>query len=646
MKLRLRGRYFLTLLVLTASIVVALGGALFLQFGAATSEMRRSSDALLTSALLDQIGKQGVGLAVNLADNLVNPLYRLDMDLILDLVRSAAGQEGVVYAFVFDPAGKVIHDGSETLANYGRQLDGALVRRVLRTREAGSVGDESTLHAAAPILIGNELLGGVKLGLSLAPVAKDIAAMEQTLSAITDRGRRNIIAATAIVSGALIMIALFLSGMVAESLSRPITSLSDMTRRIGAGEYEVEMPIHRSDEIGDLALSLKSMADDLRRTTVSKDYLDNILVSMLDPLMVLRFDGAIETANEATCRLLGYELADLIGRQVDAVLKRTADPAEEFDFGTVKSDGFIASEDCVLVQRDGGLVPALVSCSAMPQGAGRTRRIVCVARDITERKKVEAELRGAKEQAEFASRAKSEFLANMSHELRTPLNAILGFSEVIGHELLGPLGNDTYRGYAADIHFSGEHLLKIIGDLLDMAKVEAGRFELHEDVVVVGKVVEAVERIIGGRAAEAKVRLEIALPDPAPDLWGDPQLLNQILLNLLSNAVKFTPPGGLARLDVTQDAAGALAFAVTDTGIGIDERDIPRILAPFGQIENALQRKYSGTGLGLPLCDSFAKLHGGTLAVRSCVGAGTTVTVRFPPARTLSPAGASSRLSG
>ena len=646
MKFRLRGRYFLTLIVLTASIVVALGGALFLQFGAATTEMRRSSDALLREALFDQIGKQSVGLAVNLADNLVNPLYRLDMGLILDLVRSAAGQDGVVYALVFDPAGSVIHDGSETLESYGRQLDDALTRRVLQTREAGSVGDESTLHAAAPILIGNELLGGVKLGLSLAPVAKDIAAMEQTLSAITDRGLRNIIAATAIVSGALIVIALFLSGMVAESLSRPITVLSEMTRRIGAGEYRVEMPVRRSDEIGDLAVSLKGMADDLRRTTVSKDYLDNILASMLDPLMVLRFDGAIETANEATCRLLGYELTELVGRQVDEVLKRPADAAEGFDLDAVKSDGFIASKECVLVRQDGGIVPALVSCSAMPQSEGRTRRIVCVARDITERKKVEAELRGAKEQAEYASRAKSEFLANMSHELRTPLNAILGFSEVIGQELLGPLGNDTYRGYAADIHFSGEHLLKIINDLLDMAKVEAGRFELHEDVVVVGKVVEAVERIIRGRAAEAKVRLEIALPDPTPDLWGDPQLLNQILINLLSNAVKFTPPGGLVRLDVTQDAAGALAFAVADTGIGIDESDIPRILAPFGQVESAFQRKYSGTGLGLPLCDSFARLHGGTLTIRSCVGVGTTVTVRFPATRTLSPTGASARLTG
>jgi signal transduction histidine kinase len=267
------------------------------------------------------------------------------------------------------------------------------------------------------------------------------------------------------------------------------------------------------------------------------------------------------------------------------------------------------------------------------QGDGHlTRRAI---RYAIERKRVHLQLVEAKEKAELASRAKSEFLANMSHELRTPLNAIIGFSELMRTEALGPVGNAAYLGYARDIHESGVHLLSIINDILDLSKIEAGTVELREEHVEPAHLVQACVRIVKERAAAAEVTLVSTVADDLPLLLADERLLKQVILNLLSNATKFTPAGGRVTVRGAATADGGLALSIDDNGIGIDERDIERALTPFVQIDSSLSRKYSGTGLGLPLTRSLVELHGGALEIRSRVGEGTTVTVRFPPARVM-----------
>ncbi len=241
----------------------------------------------------------------------------------------------------------------------------------------------------------------------------------------------------------------------------------------------------------------------------------------------------------------------------------------------------------------------------------------------------------AKEEAELANRSKSEFLANMSHELRTPLNAIIGFSEVIAKQLFGPVGSERYGDYAKDIYDSGVHLLHIINDILDVSKAEAGKLDLHENVVELGASVEAALRLLKERATTGHVTLSAIATQTMPSIWVDERIIKQILINLLSNAVKFTPSGGSVTVEASIEPSGELAIFVRDTGIGIAEDDLTVVLSPFGQVESSLSRRHAGTGLGLPLVKRLAELHGGTFELQSIEGEGTTAIVRLPSKRVL-----------
>jgi signal transduction histidine kinase len=242
-------------------------------------------------------------------------------------------------------------------------------------------------------------------------------------------------------------------------------------------------------------------------------------------------------------------------------------------------------------------------------------------------------LRAAWQEAEAASRSKTEFLANMSHELRTPLNAIIGFSEVIKNELVGPLGSERYRHYAQDIHDSGHHLLEVINDILDISKVEAGEFELHEEEIDVRNLIKQSVRLVRERAEAAKIELAVDIDKDLPYLMIDQRLIKQSLINLLSNAVKFSPDGGRVTVRAMAELDDSILISVADTGIGIAEEDLPMILQPFAQVEGAFSRNFEGTGLGLPLAKSFVEAHGGSLELHSILGEGTDVLLRFPAAR-------------
>jgi signal transduction histidine kinase len=242
------------------------------------------------------------------------------------------------------------------------------------------------------------------------------------------------------------------------------------------------------------------------------------------------------------------------------------------------------------------------------------------------------ELEAARATAEQASRAKSAFLATMSHELRTPLNAIIGFSDAQSRELFGPL-LPRYREYAADILASGTHLLEVITTILDISKAEAGKLEVDPVDLDPRAALDAVLPLIREAATAKRISLAVELPSAPVACHADPQALKQILLNLLANAVKFTPEEGTVTVIIRAAAEGWVEFVVRDTGIGIDEDELPRLMKPFEQANHGYSGRSDGTGLGLPLVDALVRLHGGSLRIDSRPGLGTAVTIRLPTAR-------------
>jgi signal transduction histidine kinase/HAMP domain-containing protein len=421
------------------------------------------------------------------------------------------------------------------------------------------------------------------------------------------------------VSIAATIVALVLAGGVAVMLSRrmvePIAAAARAASRIAEGELDVEIVSAGNDELGRLLKSMAVMRDNIR--------------AMMEREIAARRSAqarlitAIESSDE------GVVLVDGAGRIVISNSQIAA-------FFPGLAGAFAAGSP---------LPPALEAALSAPTGEvrladGRWLRlsrskaedggIVLIASDITALKERETALQGAKEQAEAANRAKTEFLANMSHELRTPLNAVIGFSEIIAGEMFGPVGQPKYREFAADILRSGHHLLAVISDILDIAKLQSGRTELKLEPTRVADIVEESLRLVRQQAAEAEVELTQNLGGSVPLVAADHARLRQVLLNLLSNAIKFTPKGGKVKVSVRRSAKG-VAIEVSDTGIGMDAKDIPRALEPFGQVDDSsLARKYGGTGLGLPLSVLFAEQHGGKLTVESAPGKGTTVTVDLP----------------
>ena len=247
----------------------------------------------------------------------------------------------------------------------------------------------------------------------------------------------------------------------------------------------------------------------------------------------------------------------------------------------------------------------------------------------------EQELSRALKSETSANAAKSDFLALMSHELRTPLNAIIGFSEVLGTEMLGPLGHPRYREYANDVHGAGRHLLALINDILDLSKAEAGKFELQCEEIVPADVIGECLKLTRGKALEGGLRLACDMAPGLPNLIVDRLRFKQSLLNLCSNAIKFTPPGGHVHVIADQEDDGRFVLTVSDTGIGMSPEQIPVALEPFRQIASPFARQKEGTGLGLALVKSLVECHGGKLEIESALKRGTTVRLILPASRTV-----------
>jgi PAS domain S-box-containing protein len=372
----------------------------------------------------------------------------------------------------------------------------------------------------------------------------------------------------------------------------------------------------------------------------ARERLSDAIESIAEGFALYDTEDRLVHCNERYRRLFGGNDAVLLGRTYRDIMTDFA-AGGGIAGGSAKADSWLSA---VMLHH-----LAAVGAYELETADGRwlslserhtgSRGVAVVVADVTESKQREVELRLAKDEAELGNRAKSEFLANMSHELRTPLNAIIGFSEMLEQQPFGPLGHKSYSGYARDIRTSGEHLLAIINDVLDLSRIEAGSLKLNEARVDLRRALDGTIRLIHQRATESGIAIEDRIGADLPLLHADERILKQCFINLLSNAVKFTPRGG--RIVVTTErTVEGLNIEFSDTGIGIAAKDLTRILAPFVQADSGHARRHDGAGLGLPLVKSFIELHGGRLELESTLGQGTLARLVIPAARIVTEAAA------
>jgi PAS domain S-box-containing protein len=365
-----------------------------------------------------------------------------------------------------------------------------------------------------------------------------------------------------------------------------------------------------------------------------EDFLLKIVGGIQNPVFVKDEDFRFVFVNPAFCQFMGRSETELLGRtDFDVVPVEHARVFRDVDV-RILADGK-PHENEESIANAGGAEFWIVTRKSIFELPGAGRFIVGVISDITHRKRMEIELWQAKVEAENANHAKSQFLANMSHELRTPLNAIIGFSEIIKDELFGSIEETRYRAYAEDIHRSGGHLLQLINDILDLTKIDAGKYKLRETECDMQLAVSDVVRLMHDIVVKNGIALENKTAAGLPLLFADERAVRQVILNFLSNAAKFTPRGGRIEIAGRQASDGGLEISVSDTGIGMAPEDIPRALSPFDQLEDSWDRRYEGTGLGLPLTNALLTLHEGKLEIVSAPGEGTTVIARFPAHRTI-----------
>jgi signal transduction histidine kinase/HAMP domain-containing protein len=446
----------------------------------------------------------------------------------------------------------------------------------------------------------------------------------QTVSNVANY-RYAIIGATLLALALAAAITLFLR----RRIIRPLSAAAAVADRIAKGELQTEIPPGGADETGALLKSMTVMQDNIRAMMTRETSLRLSAENRLADALETSHEGVILVAPDGHIVLANSSLRQFFPAIADSLVSGA-------DFSAALH--LIQSQLAVTASQPGGA--DLTGHAELELADGRWVRITASATsdggsimllsDFTLVKEREESLRRATRAAEAANAAKTRFLANMSHELRTPLNAIIGFSEIINGQLFGAVGNERYLDYSGDILRSGRHLLEVINSVLDLAKSESGKMMLDIRPTDMGEVLLDCTTMVREQIIAAGLSLDVSGLDQPLPLLGDPAKLRQIFLNLLSNAIKFTPSGGRVWLNAGMTQNG-VAVTVGDSGIGMSAEDIDVALQPFGQVDNRLERRYEGTGLGLPLTSALVDMHGAVMTFDSARTKGTKITVVFPP---------------
>lgn len=636
----------------TALLILLVGGALAVL---ARHELHKRFEV--------EVYKRGLSVARYVAEAAEIPLItenNVSLQLLVNDYRKI--DEDIGFIFLASPEGKVMAH------TFGAQVPDELVRQAIG--KTSPVLHRIELHSADGLIydctipIQGGALGYVHVGLYEAVVTKNVHGILLNMFPFV---------LVILVVGIIAAIAF------AAVITRSITRLTDGVRRFSDGKLDEALCIGSHDEIGQLATAFNSMTEKLSATTVSREYMEKLIDSMDDMLIVVSPEGVIQSVNRAYCELFGCRPDAMIGRRVDSFTEQDAPSCIFSAFQNSLESGPLRGIECTCRTSSGTLVPILFSLAVMKDDLGMPQAIICAAQNIStlknvqnalqqkqaeieavnrnleelvsartaelavgneslraeiaERKKKTEELRAARDAAESANRAKSEFLANMSHEMRTPLNSIIGGTEYLE---CASLTHDQQRCLEM-IRHAGDSLLVQVNDLIDLARIESGQLDLEAKEFNLADTLEAVVRMLGLDARQKQQELSLAIaPDIPHFVTGDQARLQQVMVNLVANAIKFTDSGGKvtvsAQCGQSDPHSVQVYFLVRDTGIGIEPEKIDMIFETFAQADSSITRRYGGSGLGLTISKRLVEAMGGGFKVESTPGVGSSFafSLRFP----------------
>jgi PAS domain S-box-containing protein len=563
---------------------------------------------------------KGQGLASYIAKLSKDPLIIKDGIQLDAIVNEANKDEEVVYTVIHDTSGNIVTSQFASIDYHWPRLK-AILAGLPRDRELPDIiaaikKTESVIEVSIPILIDTDTIGTVTIGMSEYMIQQQIAKTILFVVAL------NLAAAFAL--GAV----LFVSSK--KLILDPITELARATTRLAGGDLSIQVRTRASGEVQLLIDSFNKMAGDLEKTTVSKEYVDNIIKSMINTLIVVSADGTIARSNAATCSLLGYQEQELLGRPVEMILDRDTSRVGATS-PDLKHLAGVDHLEVAYLAKDGKKIPVMFSSSLLEGPNGEFQGIVCVAQDMTERKRAEEALA---EKAGILARSNAEleqFAYVASHDLQEPLRKIQAFGDRLCDKF-GEALNEQGRDYLMRMRGAADRMQTLINDLLVLSRVtsKAQPFAL----VDLGQVVQGVLSDLETRIERTGGRVEVA---ELPTIDADPLQMRQLLQNLIGNALKFnraeetpvvTVQCRFGAGDEQSQSAGVCRIAVADNGIGFDEKHLDRIFAPFQRLHG--RSEYEGTGIGLAICKKIAERHGGSITAESTPGAGATFIVILP----------------
>ena len=634
MQLKLQAKYSIVILALVFSLALLLGGVLFIQFRSTMDHMEAARSRSMEIQLFRQIEERARLFAQFLSRDLVNPLYFYDVEAIYYLLRAANEQRDVTSVRVFDPSGRIVHDGTKENSLLEKPEAEELIKRVLQDRMLFVENGETLYQIAVPVTLEDKLLGGVRVTFSLDGIKKEIQGMKNELKGLEQKGLRETLiffmSAVILFAG----IAAVLVVWVARGLSRPISLLSSLASRIGQGNYEVDIPFHRSDEIGELADSFKRMSQELRRTTVSKSFVDGIIRSLRSSLIVTHADATVRKVNQAALDLLGHDEPALLGNHVDVIFAKKNLFSQALA-QKLQEEGFFHNMEEILHSKDGRKIPVLLSASVMRDPDGLSQGFVFVAQDITSLKQAEEKLIFYTRELERSNQDLEDFAAVASHDLQEPLRKVILFSNRLKEECglsLGSKGKD----YLDRMERATLRMRQFINDLLDYSRVtlKARPFELTD----LGEVVQEVVSDLDMRLLQSEGKVEVGA---LPWVEADRMQMHQLFQNLIANSLKFRNEG-IAPFIVVDHCfleSGFHEIRIKDNGVGFESQHASRIFKPFERLHG--HGAYEGSGMGLAICQKIVRRHGGALTATSIPQKGATFIItlpercRFPSGRSL-----------